>query len=282
MKTNILKALYNLAKYQDNDLKSIYKGGNRANAMGDALEYYAKDLFCDSLKEVDIEKKNRKYGEYFSYRGNQNNPPDFIIKQGDAIEVKKLAGFGTSLALNSSYPKSKLHADSPMITKHCKNCEKWSEKDIIYLVGVVVGGKVKSIWFAYGDCYAADRGVYERVRNTIVAGVKDIRGVELSKTKELGRVNKVDPLGITCLRVRGMWAIESPMKVFDYLAKDYKANNLVAYAIMSSQKYNSLPKEDRDSIESIKNKNLSIKDVEVKDPNNPVKYIPAKLFRISF
>ncbi|MDD5109420.1 MAG: NgoPII family restriction endonuclease [Candidatus Omnitrophica bacterium] len=282
METNILKALCNLAKYRNNDLKSIYKGGNRANAMGDALEYYAKDLFCDSFKEGNIENKDKIHSQYFSYIGNQNNPPDFIIKQADAIEVKKLEGFGTSLALNSSYPKAKLHADSPMITTHCRSCEKWSQKDIIYLVGVVIGGKVKSIWFVYGDCYAADREVYERVRNAIVAGVKEIRGVELSETNELGRVNKVDPLGITYLRVRGMWGIESPMKAFDYLTKDYEADNLVAYAVMKADKYNSFPKEDRDRIESLKNKVLSIKDVEVKNPNNPAKYIPAKLFRVLF
>ena len=58
--------------------------------MGDALEYYIKDLFCNSLHENDIEKKNIIYEENFSYFGNQNNPPDFIVKDGDAIEVKKL------------------------------------------------------------------------------------------------------------------------------------------------------------------------------------------------
>ena len=41
--------------------------------------------------------------------------------------------------------------------------------------------------------------------------------VVFSETKELGRVNQVDPLGITNLRIRGMWQIENPRKVFKYL-----------------------------------------------------------------
>jgi len=32
-----------------------------------------------------------------------------------------------------------------------------------------------------------------------------IADIEFSQTKELGRVNRVDPLGITNLRIQGMW-----------------------------------------------------------------------------
>lgn len=282
METNLLKALYNLTKYQDNDLKSIYKGSNRANAMGEALEYYAKDLFCDTLKEKDVDKKDRKHSDYFSYIGNQNNPPDFIIKQGDAIEVKKIESFGSSLALNSSYPKSKLHADSLMITTACKKCEVWDCKDIIYLVGVIKESKIRLMWFVYGDCYAADREVYEKIRNAVVGGIKEMKGIALSDTDELGRVNKVDPLGITYLRIRGMWAIENPLRVFNYVIKDYKENNFTAYAIIKTDKYNSFPKDDRQKIEGVSKKNLLIEDIEIKNPNNPAQYLAAKLFRIMF
>ena len=46
----------------------------------------------------------------------------------------------------------------------------------------------------------------------------ELQDVEFSETNELGRVNKVDPLGITYLRIRGMWGIENPIKVFNYVA----------------------------------------------------------------
>jgi len=280
MSTNILKAIYNLSKYQDNDLKSIYRGSNRANIMGEALEYYVKDLFCGSLKEKNIDKKDKKHSQYFSYIGNQNNPPDFIISGGDAAEVKKIEGIG-GIALNSSYPKSKLCSRSAMITQACRDCEKWETKDIIYSIGTVSGGKLKLLWMVYGDCYAANSEVYERVRNKISEGVNELPGVEFSSTNELGRVNKVDPLGITYLRIRGMWGIDHPSKVFNYVAKYDRGKKFSFFALMKTAKYNSFPKADREAAEGITGKPFSISDVEIKDPDNPAKFIPAKLIQFN-
>lgn len=280
MGTNILKAIYNLSKYQDNDLKSIYKGSNRANIMGEALEYYVKDLFCGSLEEKNIDKKDKKHSGHFSYIGNQNNPPDFIISGSDAVEVKKIEGIG-GIALNSSYPKSKLCSGSTMITQACRDCEKWEIKDIIYSIGTVSGGKLKLLWMVYGDCYAANSEVYERVRNKISEGVNDLPGVEFSNTNELGRVNKVDPLGITYLRIRGMWGIDHPNKVFNYVAKYDRDRKFSFFALMRTTKYNSFPKADREAAEGITGKLFSILDVEIKNPDNPAKFIPAKLIQFS-
>lgn len=283
MGTNILKALCNLAKYQNNDLKQIYKGSNRANIMGDALEYYVKDLFCGCLSEKDIAEKDRKHSQYFAYMGNQNNPPDFIIKQGDAVEVKKIENYSSALALNSSYPKAKLYADSPMITTACKKCEDWEYKDLVYVVGVVREAKLKMIWFVYGDCYAADREIYEKARQAIIDGLKEIKGVSLADTNELGRINKIDPLGATYLRIRGMWAIDNPIKVFDYVIGNQRENNLTAYAIVKSEKYESFPKADREELEvAVRKKILAIEDTEIKNPNNPAQYFKAKLIRAAF
>jgi len=280
MTTNILKAIFNLLKYKNNDLENIYKGSNRANIMGEALEYYIKDLFCDSFEEKDINKKDKIYGKHFSYIGNQNNPPDFIIAEGDAAEVKKIEGIG-GIALNSSYPKSKLCSTSGMITQACRDCEKWETKDIIYSVGTVSNGALKLLWMVYGDCYAANSEVYEKVRKKISEGVNDLPGVEFSETEELGRVNKVDPLGITYLRIRGMWGIEHPNKVFNYVTQYKKDSKFSFFALMRNTKYNSFPKTDREAIEGIKDKFFLISDVEIKDPDNPAKFIPAKLIQFS-
>jgi len=54
---------------------------NRINAVGSALEEYMKDAFSDTFDEVDINTKNRIYNDNFSWLGNQNNPPDFILKE---------------------------------------------------------------------------------------------------------------------------------------------------------------------------------------------------------
>ena len=44
---------------------------------------------------------------------------------------------------------------------------------------------------------------------------------------------------------------------------------------MKKDKYDSFPKEDRQRLES--NKALSVKDIEIKDPNNPAKQLDSKL-----
>jgi len=280
MKTNLLIAIANLVKNPITNLVSHYHVVNRANSMGDALEFYIKDLFCNSLNENDLKKKNEIYSKYFSYIGNQNNPPDIIIRQGDAIEVKKIESLRSGIALNSSYPKDKLYADSPMITTACKNCEDWREKDLIYTVGVSKNNNLKVLWLVYGDCYSANKEVYEKVRNTISKGVNKLSNVEFSETKELGRVNKVDPLGITYLRIRGMWGIENPIKVFDYIAPLEQTSDFFVNAILLKEKYLSFPKKDRKNLEALIDDNFSIKDIKIKSPNNPAKLLEAKL--ISF
>lgn len=277
METNLLKAFNNISKLDTFALAELYAGQNRVNNVGTALEYFVRDMFCSSLDVVGLENKDRKHSEFLSYLGNQNNPPDFIVKNSDAVEVKKIGGLVGGIALNSSYPKSKLHSDDVRILKSCRECDggNWSAKDMIYAVGSVVGSKIKVLWFVYGDCYAADREVYEKTFNVISSKVREIDHVDFSETNEIAGIKKVDPLGITYLRVRGMWGIETPHKVFGSLAEFSRDSEFSAYALMLDQKYNSFPEQDRKAIES--NPRVTIKQVEIKSPNNPANYLKAKI-----
>lgn len=281
METNLLIAITNLIKKPITNLASYYSVVNRANSMGDALEFYVKDLFCNSLDENNIENKNKIYNKYFSYIGNQNNPPDIIIKQGDAIEVKKIESLSSGIALNSSYPKDKLFFDSPMITVACRNCEDWKEKDLVYVVGILKENKLKALWFIYGNCYAASKEIYEKVRDKVLRGINALQDIELSQTDELGRVNRVDPLGITYLRIRGMWGIENPIKVFDYVAPIDQNAEFSVNVIMLKEKYFLFPEKDRKNLEKFVSDKFSIKDIKIKSPNNPAKLLEAKLLNFS-
>jgi hypothetical protein len=276
--TNVLTAIRTIINHPISDLVNYYQSKNRINQMGEALECFIKDIFADTVTESDQQKKLLRYSEVFSYSGNANNPPDLILRRGDAVEVKKIESIGAGIALNSSYPKSKLYADSPLITSHCRNCEDWQEKDIIYAIGVAPGKKLKLLWLIYGDCYAADREIYERITDTIAIGINRIPGVDFSKTRELGRVNKVDPLNITYLRIRGMWGIQNPLSVFDYVDLGYQKDaSFQMIALMKKSKYLSLPIQDREQLEALINNNFQIIDIEIKSPNNPVQLIPAKV-----
>lgn len=277
MTSNILIAIKNLVENPIIALTAHYSGRNRVNGIGNALEVYIKDLFANTLMYEDEYSRLNVYSEVFSYTGNQNNPPDIILKNGDAIEVKKVQGNASALALNSSHPKDKLYADSKMITNECRTCENWDVKDIIYIVGNTTDSHLKELWFVYGDCYAADRGIYERIKNTIVDGLHSISCIELAETNELGKIKKVDPLGITDLRVRGMWSIFHPKKVFNYLPKQNVSSDFQFYCVMKKDKFEQFSDEDKTNLLALKdNKNFFIHDIQIRNPNNPAQLIPVK------
>ena len=278
MNTNTLIAIKNIATMPIGELRSFYAQHNRANSMGEALENYIKDVFAGTLHETNEQNRLTRLEEVFSYQGNQNNPPDIIIRNSDAIEVKKIESPNKELALNSSYPKAKIFADSPMITSACRECENWQEKDILYAVGVVKGNSLKKLFFVYGIDYAASAEIYERIKNTISSGVNTIPDVEFAQTNELGRVNRVDPLGVTYLRIRGMWGIENPAKVFSYV---YAPSNtdFEFTAIINLEKYNAFPEVDRIALENISE--VEISDIKIKTPDNPSALKQAKMIRFS-
>lgn len=273
--TNILEAIVNIANNPVVAIRNHYTGRNRANNVGEALEMFVKDAFANTIQEQDIQVKNTRYNQVFSWLGNQNHPPDIMIRQGDAIEVKKTQSANSDLALNSSYPKSNIQSNSNMITQECRTCENWTEKDLIYCVGHTTDDSIKSLWMVYGNIYAAKHETYQVIKQKITDGINEIPNVELPETNELGRVNRVDPLGITNLRIRGMWQIQNPRRVFNYIHTTGDTFELVA--VIPTNKYNSFSAESKNRIENLQNPNLSIAKVQVKDPNNPANLIDAKL-----
>ena len=275
---NIINAIYNLVNNPVIELVSHYQGRNRANNVGDALEEYIKDLFADTFDMPETERLDR-LSEVFSYLGNNSNPPDAMLRGGDAIEVKKIESNGSSLALNSSYPKHTLRSNSNMISTACRNAEKWTEKDMIYAVGVVNGRNLKHLAMVYGLDYCASDECYSRIKTTIKSGVECIPGVEFAETNELGRINKVDPLGITYLRVRGMWGIDNPWSVFHYVYTRNLQKKFNFMCIINDAKWASF--DNIDLITSLNVEGFSITNIKIKNPDNPANLIPAKLITYS-
>jgi hypothetical protein len=255
--SNILVAIKNVVENPVLNVRSLKTGRNRMNSVGEALESYVKDIFADSFQLEGVQW-NKRISEVFSYTGNQNNPPDMILRNGDAIETKKIQTPNNDLALNSSYPKSKLFADSKMVNDTCRKSEDWTEKDLIYVVGHTGDEEVKYLWFVYGDCFVADKEIYERITNTISEGISNIPDVEFSITNELGRVTRVDPLGITALRIRGMWQITNPNRVFAYLNCYDKTAKFQVICLMKTEKFNSFSKKDRNELLGLKKENYAI------------------------
>lgn len=282
---NIIDAIINLVNISTEEIKEVSKSSNKMNSRGDNLEEFIKDLFAGTFNE-DKEKRNEKISEVFSYLGNSSNPPDIMLKNGDAIEVKKIEvsknkDIKAELQLNSSYPKEKLYSDSTMISKDCKEAEEWTEKDMFYVIGAIgKEGKrnnLHSLFFVYGSEYAAEENTYIKIKNLISSTLESTPGLELAKTNEIARVNKVDPLGITSLRVRGMWLIKNPWVVFDYIYERDKEKDFNFCAIINEEKYNTFNNKNLLEELSRKDTRLKIEDKNIKNPNNPAKLIKVKL-----
>lgn len=262
------------------DLSKSTPGGiqNRVNQMGEALEEYVKNAFANCIGK-DQRTINSLRSSTFSYLGNNTNPPDAMLKGSDAIEIKKVESAKNTLQFNSSYPKNKLSLGNPKISVKCKNCEEWDTKDMIYVVGHVEKSILHNIFFVYGDVYCDAHSVYENVENTIKECVQSLDVIESSETKELGRVNKVDHLGISSLRVRGMWVITSPFKQFEYLYEDKAKEDCYSFRLIAI-----IPEDQYDTFESktdfetfCKSHDVVVNDEDIPNPQNPAEMIKCKV-----
>ena len=276
MRANILTAVINIVKNHNVNLQEDYIRANRANSMGDALEKYVVDSFANTISENDEIKRLQKVEQVFSYLGNDTNPPDAMLKYGAAIETKKIERRNSQLQLNSSSPKSKLYVNDPRIKQSAREAEEWSEKDFIYSIGFVKNKQLKELALIDASVYCADKMVYQDIFEKIKEGISSIPNVNFSPTQELGRVNKIDPLGITSLRIRGMWLLDNPFTVFEYIYTPVKDANFNLFALVSTQHFDNF--NNKDELISLANNtaNLSIIDVKVKNPNNPAQLISCK------
>lgn len=155
MGSNILTAIQAIVENPflnivENPQKNIQ---NRVNQKGAALEDYVKNAFANCLGQDERSIKQARL-RTFSYLGNSTNPPDAMLSNSDAIEIKKIKTLGTTqLQLNSSYPKNKLRSDNPKICNACRTCENWEEKDMLYVIGQVNEQALQNIFFLFMVTY---------------------------------------------------------------------------------------------------------------------------------
>lgn len=274
--SNIIDAIINLVNNPVTGVESTKLANNRTNMAGDALEEFVKDLFANTFGMPENERM-RVWNKVFSYLGNSNNPPDSMLKGGDTIEVKKVTTDNGSIPLNSSHPKQKLKSISPLINNACRTAENWIEKDMIYAVGVVKNKNLKRFCMIYGLDYCAEEKCYLDLKQKIKDGVMSISSIDFAESKEIGHVNKVDPLGITYLRVRGMWGIDSPWKVFNYIYQKPANADFDFMCLINEDKWATFDNTSKlVELEKLVT-NLSIKYVQIKNPDNPAQLKNAKL-----
>ena len=273
-KVNVISALINLHERCDTKLSDQTTSYNRINDVGAGLESYVKDLF---YKPTKFEKASWK-DDYFSYEGGKNNPPDLILRHGDAFEIKKIETMNsTDIQLNSSFPKGTLSINDPKLTEDCKNCEEfdWKEKDFFYVIGIVSKSIVKSLFFIQGVCLAAPYEHYDKIFQQLKDYIAD-SSFKFTETKELGRINKIDHLGFTNLRIRPMVLLKNPYKIFDF-CKIEPQKDLSVFCLMTDIKYSSLAESDRKILEELEN--VTICEKVIGSPKDPGQYLKCKFIK---
>lgn len=277
---NLLTVILSLIRFPKIDIQNLSSWNNIANSRGAPLELYIKDAFCESFHLENLDKIKR-HEEVFSYLGSDSISPDLIIKDGDAIEIKKITtSFSQELQLNSSYPKAKLQADS--FKGNCLESKAWDTKDLIYAIGRVNKNKLQSLSFIYGDCFLAERSIYTKIHVRITSLLESLKKEYPSQTVELGRLNSVDPLQITKLRIRSMWMIKNPNSIFkNWGLYDSKAK-FQLISLIRIEKFLSFPEVDRNKLIDLKLDHYYIKDVEIPNPDNPQQLMQAKLIVFNY
>lgn len=90
-------------------------------------------------------------------------------------------------------------------------------------------------------------------------------------TPVYGLYHRVDPLGITYLRIRGMWGIENPFRVFDYVYERDNKFDFNFMTIINEEKWDTFSRTN-ELIELIsRNSNSRLDQVKIKCPDNPAK-----------
>ena len=174
-----------------------------------------------------------------------------------------------------------MKSSNDKISKKCREAEDWEEKDIIYAIGLVKSGLLKRFCMVYGLDYCASDECYNSLISKIKSGVLSIPDIDFEESKEIAHINKVDPLGITYMRVRGMWGIENPWKVFNYVYEYDKDISFDFMCIINQEKWDSF--DNRNELIDLEKTidELSLTDVNIKDPDNPANLVAAKLVHYS-
>lgn len=270
---NIVDAVITLVKRNNFTLTNSQGGNNRINIQGDALEDYVKNLFADTFNCVESERLE-SWCENFSYIGNNANPPDLMLKGGDAVEVKKIESPDSVIALNSSYPKHTLKSSNPLISRACREAEIWTEKDIIYAVGVVNKNRLKHLCMIYGQDYFSSKYGHAQIEENICFAT----GLEIS----LKRTNIVeiplDSLGVVYVQISG--CVKSPWNIFSYIYNPNLQLEFNFMCIINSEKWETLNNRE-ELVKLQKYSALKIADVKIKNPDNPAKLNDAKLITYS-
>jgi hypothetical protein len=227
---------------------------------GKPFEIFAKNMFAECLGALSSHVDSA-WERAFSWPGSANNPPDFMIRGGDAVEVKIHSGIG-QIQLNSSPPKRTLKSTDPRILEACRSCEMWSEKDFIYFIGKANHEFVEALWLIDGRCIADSANTYDIIFDKLALTVTELGG---KPGNEIGKFREVDSLKSTSLRVRAMWSLKHPARMFKSVFQSPEPGKFVLNVLVAAQKWDAYPMEEIEAVTAMMRLGLRINRIEIPD-----------------
>ena len=287
MSFNILTAIKNISDFKTNNMSEYIKDYAPAQikTVRQQIEYYVKDAISNSFKSIKDKKPTDRYNGVFSYLGNKNKPPDMIIQDGDAVVIKTIKTYQGSLTINNSPPKDRLMWNDPWILKNCRSIDggQWNRKDLFYVIGWIEKRRMKYLNFIQGSCFIPEEKVYTKKIDDLKKNIYtylESEGLDANRTISLAKVSNMDPLGVTNLRIKAVWRIKNPLKIFSDTFSYDKNEEFTSISLMLKNKFDSFPKKDIATLE--KDNQIEIEDVKVKNPNKPETGLDAKLITTSW
>lgn len=233
---------------------------------GEGLELWVKHFLAGTIGFVDDSSIQAIWDNKFSFHGGTNNPPDVMLRNSIAAEVKKTEGKGGTLQLNSSWPIRTLHCDDLHIAKKCRDAEAWAEKPFLLFVGRIdpTANNISALWIIDGRCLSDNEEVYQSLVSQarsamLLLGSRD--------TKEIGQFAKLDTRGRTLLRVRPMFSLDHPATIFSTFFHHQTTEQFALDVLIPELAYDSFTAEDRRKLENA-DQGIVIKRLDIPDPTN--------------
>jgi len=166
-----------------------------------------------------------------------------------------------------------LHHDDLHITKKCRDAEAWTEKPFLLFVGQIdpTVKNISALWIIDGRCLSDNEEIYLSLLSKARAAMLLLgsRG-----TKEIGQFANLDTRMRTVLRVRPMFSLLHPARIFNSIFIHQTTKQFALNVLLPESTYDSFTEEERRKLETA-GKGAAINRLKIPDPTNTTSDVSA-------